>query len=212
MHRRIESIGKKPPLFSAIFKHVLHPQIQYYPVYVGTRRAITRLARKEKPVMKKSEATASAYSQLLPLDNLTKLPKDMASGLERYFNVNEMHDPKKMAPVGSIGITIVREGNKTIAIPMHYYPKEKVCREYFRGIRAAAYESKIFEHLKRTEGVTHVDQVYGSKDRARGLLEGTTRYRRKQLKAYGIDPLKIYTVDEWISRLRSEPDYARIKK
>jgi len=213
MQRRIENIGKKPALYSAIFQHILHPQIHFFPIYVGTRKAITRLAREERPIMNNRRRKDEQYSRLLHPDSLSKLPREMGLGLERFYNVNEMHHPSQMARVGDIRITIIRKDGQVIAIPVHYYPKNEMPMGYFGGIRAANYEAKIMEHLKRTEGVTHVDQMGGyAVPTEKELLKETTKYRRMQAKAYNLDLLKRLPVDEWIAKLKSIPDYSKIKK
>jgi len=214
MHRRIENIRKKPPLFAAIFKAIPYPDVHEYHISVGTRRAIGAMARVVVPIMKetKEEHTPGPSCHLLPLDSLSKFPKRMASGLETHLHANSP-SLKFTVGVGDVNIAIFREGNEVLAASGGYYPKSYINRKYIRGINAAFFEAKILKHLQKTEGITHVAAQDGARLHfGEGQLGLDSKERQNQLIARGLDPLKTYPVKEWIERLRSTPDYSRIKK
>jgi hypothetical protein len=201
---------EEPRLFSGILHIKTTPEIHTFHIHVGTENGIKKTADKRVDSIKKIEK--DIHCHLLPLDELSAFPPRMASGLEEHFNNVAPSSPTPAdADVGNMKIFIHREGNTTIAAAIEYYPKDEVSKS-IHGINPAFFEIKILEHLRDTEGVTHVTTQDGIVLHTKNKNnDSTSNELRNMLAARGLRWERIYPIDEWIEKLRSTPNYSRIR-
>ena len=157
--------------------------------------------------------------QLITMKDISSRRKLMTSEAVAHFQKRMKDGAGRSANLGHIGFQVRKKDGKVIAYAYHYYPKETVkeirsdTRGRRTGISASDMEADCLEHLMVNFGITHVTTSDGYNTRGEYIpCEDTSRERRDQLEAHGIKPLETYPIREWIEKLRSKPDYSKIKK
>lgn len=202
---------KEPQLVSGILHICTTPSTHAFSIRVGTENGMKKYADDRAGDLKKIED--DTHCHILPMDVLATYPQRMESSLKRHFNESgaDVSAPAT-ALVGDAKYFVHKKGNTAIAAAIEYYPKGKDDKRV-RGINPVPFEIKILEHLRDTEGVTHVTSQDGITMHVRGKNNNSTsKQLRDMLKARGIEWNKIYPIGEWIGLLKEPPDYSKIKK
>jgi hypothetical protein len=157
--------------------------------------------------------------RLLRLKKISSAPEKMAQGMEMHHHEFVQKYGAGPALCGNMAFQVNEKGKKVVAYAESYYPKAYPQRIHGNqaksgtGISASLLESECLEHLKADAGVTHMTTTDGYYEAdSKGSEKKTSDDRRRQLLARGIDPMKTYPIDEWIAKLRSAPDYSKLKK
>jgi len=141
----------------------------------------------------------------------------MDQGMDMHYHEYQQKYATQPAHCGNMAFKVVKKGNKTIAFAEVYYPNAYRERIHGKGnakgsgIQASLLEIKCLEHLRKVAGVTHMTTTDHLNPPETRKDWKTSQDRRDQLEARGINWNKIYPIDEWIAKLRSNPNYAKDK-
>jgi len=189
------AIKPRKELLCGMFRDPKFSDSRHYKIYVGKKAALDKLA----------ETLVADF----PPQSLTEYPDAMALGLKQHYRAKAAAGTA--AKVGYIEMYINNDGKKVIASSSCYYPKDNVDRKNIHGINPGLWEARILEHLRDAENVTHMTTTDGYCQHIDGRNPRmTSQNRRNQLVARGINPIRVYEIDEWIKKLGSKPDYSRV--
>jgi len=170
-----------------------------YDIFIGTTRQLCGMTREHL---------------LFGPRKISRWPQKMARAMKSYHSAFQKKMGAGPARCGRINFRVSFKGGKKVAYAEYYNPKSPgsaintVESTTIPGIRGALLEAERLEHLKAVAEVTHMTTHDGFDP---APCNATNTDRRNQLVARGLDPLKTYPIDDWISKLRSEPEYSRAK-
>ncbi len=201
-------LNEKSNAYEENYRHMMlhNYEKSHYHIAVGSKEGL-----------REWETDLQGRGNLVRIKKISCLPEGMAEAMKRhYLDYPEKQHDSHVAPLGYIRFEVYdnKEGKVAFAeyyTPMEYYLKSRNEREKRgSGINASLLEAECLEHLRASAGATHITTISGYYESSchRG---GTNQNRRNQLIARGIDPMKTYPIGEWIARLRSVPDYSRVK-